>query len=147
MADSNRDCQDPTQDETKATATDIADRAVATSGDQIDAPEPSKNALKKAAKQEKLAAEKANKSSSKKVSEVGKTEARKAVAKPPLKKIPGAALIGIDVAKEDDFAGWYQQVLTKGDMLDYYDVSGCYILKVRRWFAKRGQKGDAHSIN
>jgi prolyl-tRNA synthetase len=46
------------------------------------------------------------------------------------KKIEGAALIGIDVAKEDDFSGWYQQVLTKGDMLDYYDVSGCYILKV-----------------
>jgi prolyl-tRNA synthetase len=46
------------------------------------------------------------------------------------KKIDGAALIGIDVAKEDDFSGWYQQVLVKGDMLDYYDVSGCYILKV-----------------
>ena len=46
------------------------------------------------------------------------------------KKIEGAALIGIDVAKEDDFSGWYQQVLLKGDMLDYYDVSGCYILKV-----------------
>ena len=48
------------------------------------------------------------------------------------KKIEGAALIGIDVAKEDDFSGWYQQVLLKGDMLDYYDVSGCYILKVRK---------------
>src|SRR5271154_6556939 len=46
------------------------------------------------------------------------------------KKIEGAALIGIDVAKEGDFSGWYQQVLLKGDMLDYYDVSGCYILKV-----------------
>ena len=45
--------------------------------------------------------------------------------------IDGAALIGITVAKEADFSGWYQQVLTKGDMLDYYDVSGCYILKVR----------------
>jgi prolyl-tRNA synthetase len=40
-------------------------------------------------------------------------------------------LIGIDVGKEEDFPDWYQQVLTKGDMLDYYDVSGCYILKVR----------------
>ena len=45
------------------------------------------------------------------------------------KKIAGAALIGIDVDKTADFPGWYQQVLTKGDMLDYYDVSGCYILK------------------
>lgn len=43
--------------------------------------------------------------------------------------ITDAALIGIGVKKELDFPGWYQQVLTKGDMLDYYDVSGCYILK------------------
>lgn len=59
------------------------------------------------------------------------------------KKMEGAALIGIDVAKEDDFSGWYSQVLTKGDMLDYYDISGCYILKpasqyiwdeIRAWF-------------
>lgn len=45
------------------------------------------------------------------------------------KKMEGAALIGIDVAKEVDFPEWYQQVLLKGDMLDYYDISGCYILK------------------
>lgn len=42
----------------------------------------------------------------------------------PKKKIEGAALIGIDVAKDADFSEWYQQVLTKGDFLDYYDVSG-----------------------
>lgn len=93
--------------------------------------EPSKNALKKAAKQEKLAAEKANKSATNTTKEAGRAEAKRAVNKAPKKKIDGAALIGIDVAKEDDFSGWYQQVLTKGDMLDYYDVSGCYILKVR----------------
>ncbi|KAF2103092.1 prolyl-tRNA synthetase [Rhizodiscina lignyota] len=46
----------------------------------------------------------------------------------PKKKIEGAALIGIDVAKDDDLAEWYQQVLTKGKMIDFYDVSGCYIL-------------------
>ena len=43
-------------------------------------------------------------------------------------KKEGAALIGIDVAKDADFAEWYQQVLTKGDFLDYYDVSGCVSL-------------------
>lgn len=43
--------------------------------------------------------------------------------------IADAALISIRVKKELDFPGWYQQVLTKGDMLEYYDVSGCYILK------------------
>lgn len=46
------------------------------------------------------------------------------------KKIEGAALIGIDVAKDADFSEWYQQVLTKGDFLDYYDVSGVSHLKL-----------------
>ena len=40
-----------------------------------------------------------------------------------------AKLIGITVDKALDFPGWYQQILTKGEMLDYYDVSGCYILR------------------
>ncbi|CAO1620020.1 unnamed protein product [Sympodiomycopsis kandeliae] len=44
-------------------------------------------------------------------------------------KIEDAELIGITVRKAGDFPEWYQQVLRKGDMLDYYDVSGCYILK------------------
>lgn len=91
--------------------------------------EISKNAAKKAAKREKQAAEKANKSQQK---PIGVSEAKAPTSKAAKKKkIEGAALIGIDVAKEEDFSGWYQQVLTKGDMLDYYDVSGCYILKVR----------------
>ena len=90
--------------------------------------EVSKNAAKKAAKREKQASDKASKPKDK---PIGVAEAKKPTSKPAKKKIEGAALIGIDVAKEDDFSGWYQQVLTKGDMLDYYDVSGCYILKVR----------------
>ncbi|KAL3230176.1 putative proline--tRNA ligase [Nakaseomyces bracarensis] len=40
-----------------------------------------------------------------------------------------AKLIGITVDKSKDFSGWYQQIVTKGEMLDYYDVSGCYILR------------------
>ncbi|PWN43765.1 putative proline-tRNA ligase [Ceraceosorus guamensis] len=44
-------------------------------------------------------------------------------------KIADAELIGINVRKDGDFSEWYQQVLKKGDMLEYYDVSGCYILK------------------
>jgi prolyl-tRNA synthetase len=85
--------------------------------------EISKNAAKKAAKAAKQASEKAEKK--------GKQQQQaKAAPKAAKKKIDGAALIGIDVSKEEDFPGWYQQVLTKGDMLDYYDVSGCFILKV-----------------
>lgn len=87
----------------------------------------SKNAAKKAAKAAKMAADKAEKAANK---GIGKAEAKKASKK----KVEGAALIGIDVSKQEDFPGWYQQVLTKGDMLDYYDVSGCFILKVRAKF-------------
>lgn len=42
-------------------------------------------------------------------------------------------LIGIDVDKDVDFSNWYQQVLLKGEMIDYYDISGCYILRPGSW--------------
>lgn len=38
-------------------------------------------------------------------------------------------LLGIDAKKADDFSTWYTQVLTRSEMLEYYDVSGCYILR------------------
>ena len=63
-------------------------------------------------------------------------------------RIDGAVQIAIGVKKEVDFPTWYTnvsfsmvfrtssscltvrlQVLIKADMLDYYSVSGCYILK------------------
>ena len=93
--------------------------------------EISKSAAKKAAKKDRVALDKANKSKEK---PIGKAEAKQPTAKAGKKKIEGAALIGIDVAREDDFSGWYQQVLLKGEMIDYYDVSGCYILKPASWF-------------
>ncbi|KAG5637175.1 hypothetical protein H0H81_005474 [Sphagnurus paluster] len=57
-----------------------------------------------------------------------------AQAKAPAKekeeaKIEGAIQIAIGVKKEVDFSTWYTNVLIKADMLDYYSVSGCYILK------------------
>ncbi|KAF9137070.1 ribose-phosphate pyrophosphokinase 1, partial [Mortierella sp. AD010] len=41
----------------------------------------------------------------------------------------GAAQIGIEYKKDVDFPNWYQQVVTRSEMLEYYDVSGCYILR------------------
>jgi len=38
-------------------------------------------------------------------------------------------LLGITVTKEQDFANWYTQAITKSEMIEYYDVSGCYILR------------------
>lgn len=49
-------------------------------------------------------------------------------------KLEDAKLIGITVDKEKDFSSWYTQVVTKGEMLDYYDVSGCYILRPNSYF-------------
>ena len=109
---------------------EIADRTAAINSEKVEPQEQSKNALKKAMKQKELAEKKANKSATNTVKEAGRAGATKATAPAPKKKIEGAALIGIDVAKEDDFSTWYTQVLTKGEMLDYYDISGCYILKV-----------------
>lgn len=45
----------------------------------------------------------------------------------------GAVLIAIDADKDVDFASWYQQVILKGDLIDYSDISGCYVLKPAAW--------------
>lgn len=42
--------------------------------------------------------------------------------------------IGIEAKKDENFPAWYQQVLLRAEMLDYYDISGCYI--IRPWAYK-----------
>ena len=37
--------------------------------------------------------------------------------------------LGIAAKKSEDMAAWYTQVLLKAEMMDYHDVSGCYILR------------------
>ena len=34
--------------------------------------------------------------------------------------------LGIDKKKDGEFASWYSQVVTRSEMIDYYDISGCY---------------------
>ncbi|KAJ2005211.1 hypothetical protein GGI04_002328 [Coemansia thaxteri] len=41
---------------------------------------------------------------------------------------------GIEVSKDVDFPTWYKQVLTRSDMLEYYNVSGCYIVRPLAYF-------------
>lgn len=36
----------------------------------------------------------------------------------------------ITVTKEEDLAAWYQEILLKGDFLEYSDIPGCYIINV-----------------
>jgi bifunctional glutamyl/prolyl-tRNA synthetase len=37
--------------------------------------------------------------------------------------------LGLEATKEENLPDWYSQVITKGEMIEYYDVSGCYILR------------------
>jgi len=41
----------------------------------------------------------------------------------------GVTRLGLEVKKEENLPDWYSQVLTKAEMMEYYDVSGCYILR------------------
>jgi len=40
---------------------------------------------------------------------------------------------GITTKKDEDFSEWYTQLLQKADLIEYTDVSGCYILKPRAY--------------
>lgn len=130
--------QAPLATEATPVATAIPDRTAeqtpAAEAEAGETGEISKSAAKKAAKQAKMAAEKAAKAEKKAQGgsgdkPFGKSEAKKPTSKATKKKAATDEK-DITVDKNEDFPGWYQQVLTKGDMLDYYDVSGCYILKV-----------------
>ncbi|KAL9656291.1 hypothetical protein ABK040_007904 [Willaertia magna] len=41
---------------------------------------------------------------------------------------------GLDVKKSENFGEWYSQLITKAELLDYYDISGCYILRPNAFF-------------
>ncbi|KAF9762886.1 Proline--tRNA ligase [Nosema granulosis] len=56
---------------------------------------------------------------------------------------------GINAKKEENFSEWYQQVIVKGELLDYYDIKGCYIMRpsgqfiwkvIKEWFDKEISK-------
>ncbi|XP_050737054.1 bifunctional glutamate/proline--tRNA ligase-like [Eriocheir sinensis] len=37
--------------------------------------------------------------------------------------------LGLEAKKEENLPDWYSQVITKSEMIEYYNVSGCYILR------------------
>lgn len=49
-------------------------------------------------------------------------------------KEDGDTKLKIEHKKSENFSGWYSQVITKADMIDYYDISGCYILKPNAYY-------------
>ncbi len=60
-----------------------------------------------------------------------KAEAKQQPRKGDKKKDASATgtQLGIEYSKADNFADWYQQVVTRSEMIEYYDISGCYILR------------------
>lgn len=54
-------------------------------------------------------------------------KAAKAAAAP--KKQEQKANEGVSATKAGNFADWYTEIITKSGMIDYYDISGCYILR------------------
>ncbi|KAJ2554897.1 hypothetical protein EV175_002435 [Coemansia sp. RSA 1933] len=60
--------------------------------------------------------------------------ASKAPVKKKTETAEGSGRLGLEVKKEVDFSLWYQRVLTRSDMLSYYDVSGCYIIRPSAYF-------------
>lgn len=45
------------------------------------------------------------------------------------KEVTGETLLKVTTKKTENLSDWYAQTLLKSDMLDYYEISGCYILK------------------
>ena len=37
--------------------------------------------------------------------------------------------LGMHVGINEDFSAWYSQVVVEAELIDYYDISGCYILR------------------
>ena len=40
----------------------------------------------------------------------------------------------MSVSIDEDFGAWYSQVVVAGELIEYYDISGCYILRPMAFF-------------
>jgi prolyl-tRNA synthetase len=45
------------------------------------------------------------------------------------KEVKKVTKLGIQAKKAEDFSTWYTQVVVQAEMIDYYEISGCYILR------------------
>ena len=50
------------------------------------------------------------------------------------KNVKKETMLGLSAKKDEDFANWYTQVITLSEMIDYSDISGCYILRPWSYF-------------
>ncbi len=45
------------------------------------------------------------------------------------KTVKKESKLGLSVTKDEDFGQWYSELVVASEMISYYDVSGCYILR------------------
>lgn len=45
------------------------------------------------------------------------------------KEVKKETLLGLSVKKAEDYGKWYSEVVVQSELIEYYDVSGCYILR------------------
>jgi len=109
-----------------------------------DGKEQSNSAQKKAEKQAKMAAAKADKAD--KAAKQGKQGGKQA-SLPVVGGKKADEIIGITVSKTENFSQWYQEVVLKAEMIEYYnEISGFFIMRpatmhiwntIRKWFQER----------
>lgn len=89
------------------------------------------------------AVKKAPKEQQQKAAKPAKKEAPTPAKPDPSAGVKKQTRLGLEATKEENLPEWYSQVLTKGEMIEYYDVSGCYILRhwsfaiwkvIKNWF-------------
>jgi prolyl-tRNA synthetase len=70
------------------------------------------------------------------IASVAKSSAKKSKAAEKKKdeNKKGETKLGLSVKKDEDFSLWYTQVITLSEMIDYSDISGCYILRPWSYF-------------
>jgi prolyl-tRNA synthetase len=56
-------------------------------------------------------------------------QAKKAVNKDKKQSEKGQTLLALQWKKDENFAMWYSDVIVLSEMISYYDISGCYILR------------------
>jgi len=106
--------------------------------------EQSKSALKKAEKAAKMAAQKAEK-------------AAKQTNLPVVGGKKTDDIIGITVSKAENFSQWYQEVVLKAELIEYYtEISGFFIMRpatmhiwntIRKWFQERIEELGVEETN
>lgn len=109
-----------------------------------DTTEQSKSALKRAEKEAKKAAEKAAKAAKQTSLPVGGGKKQDDI-------------IGITVTKADNFPQWYQEVVLKAEMIEYYtEISGFFIMRpntmyiwnvIRKWFTDKIEELGVEETN